>query len=482
MRGKREFNIEQKVMFLDSTKKGKEQVAYFYKKVKEWTCQYQKFATSGVASSANSYFGGLDNSLNKGAQNIEKIYTAAEEAELDLAEKFGQINIEISAYSMKIKALLSVLQPVGPVANVFNDLGFAERLAKAQRERIQYEIHAIIYKSDGLENLDLANIDAQAYIGFITDKYRGQDMFGHEPKISDAERDLLIKCYEYLNPQNAAIMNSFLQDVIEDGNYNFAIQDIKYLIYASPKLYSTVLFHYLPEIKIIDFKSGGPYGYWGENTEPEWFSQSLLLDLGAEYVLDNRVGTYNGVFHELGHAIDDMMRKSGVFIRHDSALQDILRNDLHNNLRNEISKIPNTLSKKQIDDIINSFAVGGTKLGAGSEEARIRDELIARMHDVINGNETISDVVGGFTGNTINGGIIHDLVYINDEGKEVPSYFWTDENGKETGMQSCEWFAGYFASSITGYVSQKEDIYSFFPNGTKYMDEELARVAHEIKS
>jgi hypothetical protein len=143
-----------------------------------------------------------------------------------------------------------------------------------------------------------------------------------------------------------------------------------------------------------------------------------------------------------------------------------LKKDLHDNIRNEISKIPNTLTQERIDAIIDSFAVGGTTLASGSIEEQIRGQIITTLGNNLRGDErcTVSDVVGGFTNNTIVGGWSHALLKADGV---TPTYYWADASGKETGAHSSEWFAGFFSANITGYIDLKNAIYDFFPSAAR---------------
>jgi hypothetical protein len=293
-------------------------------------------------------------------------------------------------------------------------------------------------------------------------------------------------CYEYLHPKNTKKMNDFLDPVIKDGNYTKDVQNIKYLSYASPEPYKKILFQYLSQITIADYAwtSTQHYHPWDSSvldSSDGHSGQSIAVNLNVSKALEDPTGPYFTFFHEIGHAMDHMMKEDGVFIRADSGLQDILKNDLHDNIRNEINSIPNTLTQERIDDIINSFAVGGTTLAPGSIEEQIRGQIIITLSNNLRGNErcTVSDVVGGFTNNTIVGGWSHGLLKADGV---TPTYYWTDASGKETGAQSSEWFAGFFSANITGYIDQKNAIYDFFPSGAKFTDKALTKVAKDLES
>ena len=308
----------------------------------------------------------------------------------------------------------------------------------------------------------------------ITQKYVGADV----NDIPDLEKRLLVSYYEFLNPDNAEKMNVFLDPIIQDGTHDIDIMNIKFIAYKSEEPYNTIMFHYLPEISIVDFNWPDSQHYHPESLQPTDDGhpvKSIAANLDPDRALNDPAGSYFTFFHELGHAMDDRMRIDGVFVRRTSGLQDILRDDLYDVIKTEIintSKTP--LSEKQISDIVNSFTVGGTILPVGSYEEEIRNQVIAALKDSLLGDNrsTVSDVVGGFTNNIITGSYSHALV--KKDGK--PSYYWTDEYGQETGAQSSEWFAGYFSANVTGYPIQKEVINDFFKHSTSFIDKQLENV------
>jgi hypothetical protein len=482
MNGKREFNIEQKWDIMAKADAGKRQAEHFHDMMRDWIKEYGDLTTYGLAGSAQNYFDSIGKVLGESQQDIQKLYDAAAEVEKYYAEKFENIAFEMSLYASRIKALRSVLQPPGSVANPFEAPDFGDRLEHVKREIVENEINVLIANPDKLEHFDFANRDVPAYIGYISDKYRGKDMFNPQnPLISDIERDLLVMCYEYLHPENSEKMNAFLGPVIQDGKYAKDIQNIKYLAYASPEPYSTILFNYLPQITIADYEWAGTQHYHnkGPGLLPRFFpgiftntdvhpALSVAINLA-----DDPRGSYVTFFHELGHAMDDMMRKDGTFSRAGSGLQDLLYEDTYAKIEATIKSIDSAPEVVRL--VLESFKDGGIPVAIGSHEESVRNDVIKEYRDnlvsdpydsVIAGQSNqITDVLGGYTGNQLRlGGFGHE----ND--------YW---NG--TASQSSEFFAHYFCTKITEYDVKSNLMDDYFKESTEFLDRELADVADALR-
>jgi hypothetical protein len=133
VKGKREFNESQRNELIQNADSGQNQVDYFYGELSNWAATYKKYDSAGLAGKAKSYFTGLDSTLEKGKEDINKIFTAAEEVENEYAGKLEDVAFEMGLYADKLNALLSVLQPVAPLAsgpNLFAAPDFKRRLAK----------------------------------------------------------------------------------------------------------------------------------------------------------------------------------------------------------------------------------------------------------------------------------------------------------------------------------------------------------------
>ena len=459
--------------------------------IREWSKEYGDLAANGLSSSAKNYYEKLNETLYKSQNDTYKLFAAAEQVENEYAKKFEYIAFEMSLYVDRIKALLSVLQPPRPVTNVFDALGFGERLEKAKQEItkiLEKEIRDLIANPDKLEQLNLENYDTQAYIGFISDKYRGQNMFDSNVtnRISDIERDLLIMCYEYLHPENAKIMENFLKPISKDSNRAEDVQNIKYLSYASLEPYSTILFQYLPQITIAEYEYTGTQHYNPARPgiipdflpDNEWHpGRSIAVNIVSEGLTDPR-GPYVVFFHEVGHAMDDMLRKGGAFKRSSSGLQDILYEDTFAKIEAIIMGIDQ--NDAVVKAVLESFKDGAAQLTVGSYEESVRNDVVEKYRDALTGvlwdevltgqSELVTDVLGGYTNNVLGrniGGFAHDNDYWNDPKRDKP--------------QSSEFFAHYFSAQVTGYEVKDNYLNEYFKKSTDFLDGELINAAEELK-
>jgi hypothetical protein len=463
VKGKREFNENQRDELIKNADKGKEQAEHFYRQINDWANKYKKYDSANLASNAKSYFEGLDKALDKSKEDINKIYTAVEQVEKDYAEKFSNVAFEMGLYADRINALRDVLRPVGPVANVFAAPDFADRLNAAKQQILEKEILFFIANPDKLANLDFESRGPQEYINFISEKYRGQDMFNPKSAtvISDVERDLLVMCYKYLHPQNAKTLNGFLASISKCGPHDKEIQDIKYLAYASPELYQAVLFKYLPQITIKEHHESGTQYFQADSKG----GNNIYIDVGRVIDLDSfgkpsnvGRGAYATFFHEIGHAVDKLMGEEGY--ANSTSINDTIKRDVNNALKADIERrFPQPLSvadQANAQIILDSLQKGNTATGDPKLDSIRQDVQDHFSKNVLKGghNNTASDTYGGVTGNNIVGTWKHSL----------------DSNGNpywDTHEPSLEFFANAFSRHITNYRDALKSIDINFPEASK---------------
>jgi hypothetical protein len=277
--------------------------------------------------------------------------------------------------------------------------------------------------------------------------------------------------YEKNNPEHAKIMNEFLKSVIDDATYPDDVRNIKYLSYFASDPFKKILFNYLPEVNIKTFKETGVQHY-----SPG--AKSISISLNPNKASKLPTGPYNTFFHELGHAMDHLMKIDTIFDRESYGLQKQLRNDINKILIDEINAVSLNISSTEINEIVESFNTGGTPLTPGSKLETIRNNIIQSLNAKLKNDENCvaSDVYGGFTKNELQGDYGHGINDMNGN----PTNYWTDVNGNETGAQSSEWFAGYFSASITNYPNNLSSISGFFPETKKSIDKEMEMVANKI--
>jgi hypothetical protein len=141
MQGKREFNDNMRERFIYNADRAQDQGEYFYNLINNWARQYKDLADPELASSAKDYFGSLDEALDRGKQDVNAIFEAAEQVETDYAAKFADVAFEMSMFADRITALAGVLRNPAPelAANPFAAPDFAERLEQAKIDLLKKE-------------------------------------------------------------------------------------------------------------------------------------------------------------------------------------------------------------------------------------------------------------------------------------------------------------------------------------------------------
>ena len=167
-------------------------------------------------------------------------------------------------------------------------------------------------------------------------------------------------------------MNKFLDPVIKDGSHIDDVINIKFISYKAAEPYKTILFHYLPKISIATYNETGTQRYTPEILFI--FGRSISISLDSTKASKDPRGAYYTFFHELGHAMDDMMKLDGVFNRANSGLQEIAKNDVYKNIDKMLSgKASGSDYNEIFNSIINNNA---SKLNA--MQLKIYDEVIKK--------------------------------------------------------------------------------------------------------
>ena len=304
-------------------------------------------------------------------------------------------------------------------------------------------------------------------------KYRGLDIMD----IPISARDLLISYYEGLNPEDARKMNDFLDPVIRDSRFSADIQNIKYLAYAAPDTYRTVMFDYLDDISIDKYADPSLAYYYRpwENT--------INVTLYPDISMADQLGGYSGFFHEIGHGIDDQIAKrsasagAGTLVRpFSAALTETIRSDVSRQLRAEVAAyyddVP--LSQYHLEPAISAVLTGlvtGETLSEPALEA-IRQDVLSTFSNAagtgrLDGgiNSCASDVYGGVTGNNVRGGWGHDTEYWDET-----ELYWQHKPSKE-------FFAQAFSDNVTQYDGRVDSIKENLPKAYDRFEEIVREVA-----
>ena len=283
--------------------------------------------------------------------------------------------------------------------------------------------------------------------------------------IDSADILLLVKYYEMLFPENGKIMDDFLAPLIQ--NHSADILNIKFIAYTAEEPYRTIMFHYLPELSIADCDWQGTQHYNPvDNLDTGHSAKSIAINL-RKGKNDPR-GPYFVFFHEIGHGVDDMMRKDGYFYSRTSGLQVIAEKDVSNSIDKVLEDMG--IFGHNYDAIRYSVMNNDTSNLTPYQNQRFQnfktnyENYLLDQNGSSATNEVITDIYGGFTNNTLR---LNSFGHDND--------YWTSKGG--VNPQSSELFAGYFATNMTGYQSHVEAIDTFLPESKQYIDDEMAIIA-----
>ena len=257
-----------------------------------------------------------------------------------------------------------------------------------------------------------------------------------------------VKCYETLFPDWAKSFDELFKGVKKGKYTDRNILRIKHAAYTAQEPFRSLFFDALSGAKLgrtapgEKFLSKEPKALTGSYN---YFTGRINIDL-TKADTDRVIHTF---FHEYGHYLD---------FHHGSiskGLRDVIYNDVHENLREEIGKMTNVQSEAEI--LLDSLKKGGGELEDPYLNG-IRGKLIKNYRKQLSGAKMIvaSDVYGGVTNNIIHG----DWGHLGAGSQ----YYWYDIFGRETGGQYREFFAESFGNGVLGKpgIQRNADIY--FPN------------------
>jgi hypothetical protein len=273
---KREFNEEQRADLKNKAKLGIEQAEYFSNLFRGWMNQHEsainyamtKYAAPYVANYAESYCKDLADVLSKGMDDIDAIFTAAEQVENEYAEKFANIAFEMDLYAQRINALRDVLRPAGPVkSSVFEWLDFEEKL------------NAAVYKLNEQEAVILAKyyLEGGKWQGYI------EEQMGKDPKdITAAQYLAMIGIFDRLTIEDKAkfIEMSYRQvSVYPEGGEQPEHRDISHNIYfeLSP-VFATMAIISQQKARELDL-SGDNMEKFDHYSHKTLFSNQILINV-----------------------------------------------------------------------------------------------------------------------------------------------------------------------------------------------------------
>jgi len=450
---KRVFRDEIKNELIKNADDGVRQWDNFQRDLSSWINKYSEYADSYLKSSLNMYTSDLNTVLLGGKTRIEKIFRDVESVETSYSNSFSDVATEMTLYSSKINALRNAIQPIGGV-NVFESSRFMVSFNKAKADIFEQEVLDLIANPSKVKNLeDSRREKIVKYISETSEKYSGVDI----KSVPEAERNLLVYCYEALNPDNKEKMDNFLEPLSDEGLTN-DIMNIKFISYRAEEPIKTILFHYLPEIEIASLNEPKPYYKAGK----------IYVNLVSNNGLENPRGAYFTFFHEVGHAVDYAMKQDGVFDRANSGLQDIARNDVNNYIDELLIKLDITGDDyTAIYDSILNNDTSNLKIGQHKKYQDVMNtynQALKKINPSPAKYNVVTDVYGGYTNNALKTGYGHGDDY------------WTGT------AQSSELYAHYFATNTTQAQPQMEAFNVFFTESTEFLDSKMEKIAKKIGS
>ena len=306
-------------------------------------------------------------------------------------------------------------------------------------------------------------------------------------------RDELITLHEGFYPEDRNLTEKFMEKFRKDTTYDFSedIDNIKYIIYTAESCYRTVILNSLPYIRLEQFKKG----FQRKTEQYNSYSNRISIKLSNLKEMDKEANPYGVFFHELSHAVDDVSCMD-IFlkVRHSvehytneagEKLQDIARREVKCFVAASIHEI---VAKKKLNvteeqermilevlftrvteyykfdhedmDIVLQELQNEYGYSEFDKEKKVRRAHFGKEHPLYQKKyHAVSDVLGGYTGNTIGGAPI---------GHYAPLY-WYNLLGMETKRQGRELWAEYSSYLITGNKECMAGTEQYFPESCAFI-------------
>lgn len=294
---------------------------------------------------------------------------------------------------------------------------------------------------------------------------------------TDAKNEL-IKLYEELYPDEAANLDAFLATGDGASFSEDDIRDIKYLIYSAPEPYRTIFLQNISRYSIGTYE--------GKDSDVSYFDpkeNQIIFTGDALNFLKDYVFPYTVFFHESGHAADENSFEGQYYfytinyLLHDgnSPLAEAINNDVYNSIRDVIEQY--TSDPDEIEQILESIKYNGSVSADDLDPAlqSIREDVIDQLNEDLSGasNACASDIYGGVTNNTINGGFGH----FPDDGEDIEDFTYWYSDGESTNYTLLELFAEYYAAYMVGDEATIGSIKENFPEASEILDQMVQDMA-----
>ena len=280
--------------------------------------------------------------------------------------------------------------------------------------------------------------------------------------------DKVIADYEKDHPEQAKLFNEFLSGGKNNQLTDDDIRNIKYLAYSAKEPFRSIYLNSLSKFKIGNGDLNG-----GAYYKP--FFHTLNYSYPDDFANDPR-GPYTTIFHECGHAIDDLSEKSKWWgsdtenyssysnsLGKNITLREAIEYDVYYNPNNphSITSIANQIisngktgSNGNINNVISAFQSGKTA-GLSNADLSLYNAVRNQHQRTTAANESyeaVSDVYGGLSCNALRNGYGHDTAY------------WDDKN--KAGQ---ELWAEFFSYNMAGDEDSLQNLLEFFPEASQVL-------------
>ena len=316
--------------------------------------------------------------------------------------------------------------------------------------------------------------------------------------ISPAYKDKVIENYENEHPEIAAEFDRIFSNgedlsVLSEDD----IRNIKYMAYTAPEPDRTIFLGNLSSITVADWRDYKDDDFGNDTTTPTAFfspDDKQIRFNDSICLSGDKKGAYTTIFHESGHAIDDMINPAGgsdsdTFKYNSDALgrnttiEDAINYDVYDNLDNPHSVMSRVLDMNsklpddqkygmdEIEHVVSAMREDGNLDGHGLTP---RERVLYKQlgQDFVDGipssdspqYEAVTDVYGGASNNALRSG------YSGDDPTRM-YYGHSDDYWKTPHNTNKELWAEYFSYKMAGDNENLEKFKEYYPEAYKAMQE-----------
>lgn len=292
-----------------------------------------------------------------------------------------------------------------------------------------------------------------------------------------------IRDYESANPDMARKVDEYLKQMssvlTEDD-----IQNIKYLIYSAKEPYRTIFLNNLKNFNVTDLQLPPEEAFYHPWTIIDLFTKNgHTLHYSYPYCFGNDPrGSYTTLFHESGHAIDDLADESKSFgsdtenykayssgMGKEVTVREAILYDVYDNKSNPHSMISIATKLKNSGDVdssanvtkvINAIRKGVPPKNLSPADRELYNAIINEHRSSLENSgkpsahyESVSDVYGGVSDNVLRNGYGHDSKYWNDKSKAAK-----------------ELWAEYFSYNMADDADNLAFLKEYFPEAAQILE------------